>query len=826
MKRRMLSWRFVWREGRSGELRLLWLALLVAVCATSSVSMLADRVTQGMSLQNRQLLTADGVLLADTPLPEGLAARAQRDGLQVSRSVTFPSMVSSGQAMMLASLRAIPGNYPLRGVLRVRLADGRVVQGRIQPAPGEIWADTRLLARLDVRPGARLRLGLLTLRLGGELLREPDQALNAFNFMPRVLLNQQDLAATGLLLPGARANWRLMVSGEPARVRQWLQWARPQLPAGARIESAESAQLALRQAMDRVQRFLGLSAMLTVTLAAAAALLAVRRYLARHWQQVAVLRCLGMTRRQVTGLFAGILFLVGLLAGACGSLAGYGLQEVLARVALPAQLDSLPPPSRWLLAQGPLSALLLLLGLAVPPLLMVQRVPPMAVLRAGLRPQPAGLLLSVFSVLVLLALSLWQVGEPGPAVWLLVAILVYALLAGGLAWGAVQGMRYLSRYAAGVGWRFGMAAPGRRPALAVLQVLALSLGLMALLTMTVVRTDLLQAWRASLPADTPNQFVLNLQEDQLAAFSARFRSAGLPVPETAPMVRGRLIAINDRPIVPTHYADSETQRLLQREFNLSWRDTPPPGNQLVAGQWWSPDASGAFSVEQGLARKLGIRLGDRLTFDLAGTPLQGRVMNLRQLAWDSFRVNFFVLATRPMLASQQGSLVASFYLPPGRSLFATQLVQAMPNLTLIDVSEVLAQVREIIERLAQAIEALFVLTLMAGLLVLWAALGATRDERLSDAALLRALGASRQQLLAVVLGELLSLGAVTGLIAGSGAMCLGALAGWVLFDLPWHFNGLLPLLGMLCGMFLVPLAGWPICGQLLRQSPLRLLRDG
>ncbi|TDR81413.1 ABC transporter permease [Paludibacterium purpuratum] len=824
MKRLAAAWRFAWRELLSGELTLLALALLVAVCATSSVAFFADRVRQGLTLHANQLLAADLAIESDAPLPSSLVLSARQAGLQVSGSQTFPSMVTTAGAVALASLRAVPDNYPLRGEMRVRLADGKVRVGAWRPAPGDAWADSRLMARLGIRLGDRLRLGNLSLRLSGELLREPDGALAGYSFMPRLLFNQADVTATGLLGPGARARWRLMVSGQPVAVDAWRRGVEARLPAGARVESVEDARPELRSAMTRARRFLGLTAMLTATLAAAAMMLAVRRFLARQWQPVAVLRCLGLTGTEITGLFATVLLALALIGGGLGSALGYGVQAALAGIAIPDAGETLPPPAVWLIGLGPASALLLLIGLALPPVMALRRVPPSAVLRAEVPPRSVGMGLPPLAILLLIALSLWQMDDWRLAGWLLAGMSGYFLVAGGAAWCLVLGSRRLSRGEGAIGWRFGVAALARRPWLAVLQVVALSTGLMALLTLTVVRTDLLDAWRQSLPPDAPNQFVINLQPDQVQDFNAMFAAARLPMPEIAPIARGRLLAINGRPVQPAQYRDEQAQRLAGREFNLSWRDAPPEANRLVAGQWWSTAAVDEFSLEQEMAQAMGIRLGDLLTFDVAGTQLVGRVTSLRTVAWNSFRLNFFVLAPRAMLASRATSLVAAFYLPPAQRGFADRLVRRFANLTAVDVSDVLDQVREVIDRLAQAVEALFVLTLCAGVLVLWAALGATRDERLADAALMRALGASRRQLRTVVLAELLWLGGFTGLLAGSGAMLLGAFAGWKLLELPLRCNGLLPVLGLLCGMLLVPLAGWPLLRRVVRQTPLSTLQ--
>jgi len=822
--RLILAWRFMRRELVSGELSLLALALLVAVSAMSSVAFFSERVERGLAVRASQLLSADLVVDANAPLPPALAREALRRGLSVTGSTTFPSMVISNGSVALANFKAVGAAYPLRGQVTVLLENGQRLQGRYRPEPGTAWADLRLMTRLGLKLGDTVAAGQLSLRLAGEILREPDGAISLYNFIPRLILNQHDLAATGLIQDGTRAHWRLMVAGDAGQVSGFSSWLQTRLPTGARLEDVEEARPEVRQAMNRARRFLGLTAMLTVALSAAAVWLAVRRYLTRHWQAVAVLRCLGLTSPEVLRLFGGLFVLLALVCGVLGAGTGFALQFGLARLALASVGSGLPEPGMLVWLLGPLSSLVLLIGLALPPLLAVCRVSPLAVLRADLPLSGHSVLTPLLAVLALLALAAWQVADLSLALWLFAGFCGFFALSAALAWGMVWLLRPLTRHAHGIGWRFGVAALARRPWLAVMQVVALSVGLMALLTMTVVRNDLLESWRHSLPANAPNQFVLNLQPPQQAAFEQAFRQHRLALPELAPMLRARLLLINGKSVNPSDYRDAEARRLAEREFNLSWRTSLPPSNQITAGRWWEANANGQFSVERGLAEKLGINRGDQLSFDVAGTRYDGRVTSLRAVEWDSFKVNFFVLAPPRMFAGQSVSLVTSFYLAPGDQGFASQLVRQFPNITLIDVSEILTELISVVERLAQAVEALFVLSLVAGLLVLWAALSATRDERLFDAALLRTLGASRRQVRTVVLAELIWLGALTGLLAGAGAMALGALAASKLFNLPFSLNPSLLPLGMALGMLLVPLAGWPLVRRVLRQAPAQLLR--
>lgn len=362
--------------------------------------------------------------------------------------------------------------------------------------------------------------------------------------------------------------------------------------------------------------------------------------------------------------------------------------------------------------------------------------------------------------------------------------------------------------------------------MSMIQIVALSIGMMALLTLTMVRSDLITAWQRSVPVDAPNQFMLNIQEAQKAAISQFFASSGMASPELAPMIRGRLMSINDRAIGPGSYADERARRLIQREFNLSWRSTLPKDNVVVAGHWWTGKRPAAqLSVEKGLAESLGIVLGDTLVFDVSGSEYRAKVTSIRQVAWDSFRVNFFVIGSPGFLADQPTSWISSFHLAPGNEAFINQLVGQFPNVTVIDVSSILNEIRTMVDKLTRAVEAMFGLALAAGVLVLWAALMTTKDERVADIGVMRAIGASRQQVRSVFMAEFLWLGALTGTLAGAGAMGIGMIASTKLFNLDIITNWALLPVGMLSGMVLVCLGGGPILLRLIKTPPMAVLRE-
>ncbi|SCK06708.1 ABC transporter permease [Vogesella sp. LIG4] len=813
--------RLLWRELRAGELTVLLFSLLVAVAAMSSVAFFSARIDGALTRQASQLLAADLVVNGREPAPLDWQRQAEAGGLRTARSATFPSMVFARDQATLVTLKAVSDGYPLRGNVQLRTAAG-VRQGALHPAPGEAWADSRLLQKLGLQLGDELRVGQRRLRLSGELLREPDGAVDLYNFVPRVLLNLGDLPASGLVQEGSRIRYRLFMAGEAPAVAVMQQWLAPRLPAGSRLEDIEEARPEVRSALEKARRFLGLSAVLSVTLAAAAVALAVRRYLNRHWQSVAMLRAFGQTSAEVATVWGSLLLWLALLGGGLGTLAGYGVQALLISLARQWLGEGLPAPGLLAWLSGPLSALILLAGFALPPLLALRKVPALAVLRADLPRRGSSLLAPLLALLALLSLAAWQVGDATLAVWLLAALFGFLAVVALLAWALVW---LLGRYAGGSqsGWRHGLTNLARRPALAVLQVVALAVSLMALLTLTVVRDDLIGAWQRSLPPDAPDTFLINLQPPQRAALAGLFTRVGRTPPQMLPMTRARLLSINTRQVRPQDYPNDRARRLVEREFNLSWRDALDASNHISAGQWWPAGSrQPQFSVEAGLAQTVGIRLGDMLSFDVAGTRYQARVTSLRKVAWDSFQPNFFVLGPPGWLGQENASYIASYRAPDAG--FNNRLVAALPNVTVIDISVIVREVRGVIERLALAVEAMFALTLLAGILVLWAALSTTRHERLADAALLRALGASRAQVRSVLLAELGALGALAGLLAGIGAMAVGSVVAVKLFDLPFAPNWLLPIMGLAAGALLVVLAASPLLKTISRTSPVEVLR--
>lgn len=829
-----LSFNLLRRDWRAGEWRVLLLALVLAVGSLSTVGLFADRVRQALWQQATSLLGADMRITSTRALPPAYREMAEGRGLQAVESRTFPSMVSYREQVLLAEIQAVESGYPLRG--QVEIDDGTLspsprLNGRrgeretqsLIPSRGTVWADERLMRRLDLRVGEEVGLGTQRFVVAARIVKDIDQTLGFASFAPRVLMNEADLAATGLLQEGSRIVYRLMVAGEAEQVAalraQWL----PRLSGNERLEDVTDARPEIRTALERAEHFLGLAALTAAILAGVAMALTARRYVARHLDGCAVMRCMGAQQGQVLRLFLYQFVLVGLLAVLAGSLLGYVTQAMLIESIASMREAGLPQPGMLPVLKAGVSGFALLIGFAFLPLLQLRRVSPLRVLRREMGlPAVSGWLIYGLAILVLAILFLWQAGSLKLGLTVLGGLLSGLLVFGVLAWLMLQG---LARHVYLSGARHALNNLARHGRSVAVQVVALSLGGMALLLLTLVRGDLLQSWQGKLPADTPNRFVVNIQPDQRQAVLDFVETQKLPPPRLLPMVKGRLLAINERAINGGSYADPRAQGLVEREFNLSYTDKMPQWNELVSGRWWSQGENGQLSVEEGIAKTLGIRLGDELTYDVAGSRFSARVTSLRKVQWDSMQVNFFVIGTPRLLQDYPSSYLTSFYLPQDRVRAGDELVRAFPNLLVIDTGAAIAQVRNIIAQVTQTVGVVFLFTLLSGVVVLYAALLSTQDERVHQVAILRTLGADSAYLRRLHMGEFAVLGLLSGLFAAAGA----ALTGWVLarhvLEIPYQSNSLVWLTGVLGGMVLVMLAGWLNTRRLTEMSPMRILRE-
>lgn len=821
------------RDWRAGELRVLVFALVIAVGGMTTVGFFADRVQVALSRQGNQLLGADLIIFSDHPLAPHYAEEAKRRGLSISTAIKFPSMTAKGEESLLTEIKAVTEGYPLRGELRISedFSNGTPPAERVThianriPSPGTAWVDEKLMIGFSLKRGDRIEVGSSRFAVDALITQEPDYSIGFLNLRPRVLINEADLAATGLIQQGSRIGYRLLVSGDSGDVEEFRKWAEQRLMLGEKIEGIRDARPEIRSALERAEKFLSLTALASVVLAAAAAALAVRRFTQRHLDGCAVMRCLGASQDAMLRLYLYHFLTLGFVASSLGCLLGFVAQQVLTYWLSGLVEAELPWPTVWPGVHGVLTGTVLLLGFALPPLLGLRSVPALRVMRRDIGMPPQGLAGYGLGLGVLALLFLWKAGDLrlGASVigGFIVAIAVFGVLGFLL-------MRMLAhiRNQAGGAWRYGLASIRRRAAASVLQAVALGLGLMALLALTLIRDDLLRNWQTSLPPDAPNHFLVNIQEDQLESLTAFFKERGMQLPKVFPMVRGRLTEINGKAIASENYADIRAKRLVEREFNLSWASEMQSDNQIVKGRWWKPEDPGEeeISLEEDIAKTIGIHVGDTLTYDIAGSVFSAKVTSLRKVNWDSFRVNFFVVTPPGVLEQYPASYVTSFYLPSTHVELTNQLVKEFPNLLVLDVAAILTQVQRMIEQVTKAVEFVFLFTLLAGVAVLYAAIVSTQDERIQEAAIFRTLGARRKQLARAWAAEFAILGGLAGFFAAAGASALGYVVAEYALNLTYTFNSWIWLIGIGAGAAGVTLAGLLGTRAALSTPPLMTLR--
>ncbi len=814
------------RNWASGELRVLLLALVIAVASVTTVGFFADRVQSALDAQANDLLGGDLVVIADQPLPPEFVAAARAEKLAIAQTRTFPSMVGAAGKVNLAEIRAVSDGFPLRGRLRVTEAIGAAehdVDGG--PKPGTAWIGVVLATRLKVKVGDALTVGRATLIVAQVITREPDSVLDYFGIAPRVLMNESDLAATGLIQVGSRVTYRLLVSGAQDAVQRFRAQANARLARGQRVEGVRDARGEVRTALDRAQRFLGLASLLSVILASVAVALAARRFSQRQTDAAAMMRCLGASQAGIFALHAWQFALLGLAACALGSLVGYGAQAILARWLTTFFTVALPLPGLLPALRGAVIGFVLLLGFTLPPLIRLRGASTLRVLRRDLAPaEPLSAAAFVLGLGALSGLIVWQAGE----------VKLGAIAVGGfaaaIAVSAIAGyglIRLVTRFrgAASGPWRYGLANLRRRTGASLAQIIALGLGIMAMLLLTLVRTELIGKWQQSMPADMPNRFAINIQADQMPDVKRYFAGLKLVSPDLYPMVRGRLLEIGGKPVGRSAFTEERARRLAEREFNLSWSDTPRPDNKILSGEFWAAGSKGReFSVEEGLAKTLGIKLGDVLVFDIAGARVEAAVTSVRKVDWDSFKPNFYVIATPEVLQSFASSWITSFHLDSGHEEAVIGLVQRFPNVSVIDLSAIMAQVQRITDQVSSAVEFVFLFAIGAGLVVLFAAITSTQDERVYEGAILRTLGASRRQLAIMQLAEFLAIGLLAGTVGAAGAVGLAMVLADRVLGMPYEFHWMLPLTGLALGGIGVAIAGLIGTRRAVSFPPLQTIR--
>ena len=821
-----LAYRQLVRDARAGELRVLFFALLVAVAASTAIGYFGARLNDAMLLRASEFLGADLVLRGSAPAtPEQIEA-GQRRSLTHAQVVEFSSVIATDQNLQLASVKAAGNGYPLRGTLRSAAQPYAIEQPGGGPAPGEAWAEARLFAALDLVIGDSIEVGNKPLRLTRVLTYEPDRVGDFYSLTPRVLMHLDDLAATGVVQPGSRVRYRELWSGESDALAAYQDDLKSSLQPHQRIETAGDSNRQIGGALGRAERYLNLASLAAILLAGVAVALSAARFASRRFDASALLRCLGLSRVDALQLYALQLGMLGLLASVAGALLGWLAQHGLFFLLRDLLAQEIPPGGFWPAVAGIATGLVALAGFALPPLAALGRVPPLRVLRRDMLPVPPSVWLVYGTAILALGLIMWRLSlDLKITLALLGGGLLATLLLGGLLLLGLKGMRLLLA-GASLSWRLGLGQLLRHPLAAAGQALAFGLILLAMALIALLRGELLHTWQDQLPDDAPNHFVLNVLPAEKDAFAERIAALSSHAAPLYPVVPGRLVAINGEPVRQLVSKESQGERAVRRDLSLTWSAELPEDNRLVAGQWWGQknQQTPGVSVEAELAESLRLKLGDRLSFSIGGLTRDASVTSLREVNWDSFQPNFYMIFEPDSLQGMPATYMTSFHLPAGNERALVELARAFPSVTLLQVEALLGQLRSILAQVSLAVEYVLLFVLAAGLAVLFAGLQSTLDERIRQGALLRALGAERRLLLRARRAEFGLLGAASGLLAALGCELVSALLYHYAFDLRWEPHPWLLTLPLI-GALLVGGAGIIGTRRALNVSPLTVLRD-
>ena len=829
MKPRLLplAWRQLLRETRSGEVRVLFFALLIAVAASTAIGYFSARLNGAMLLRATEFLGADLVLSGSSPASQKQIASGIERGLTHAQVVEFSSVIATDQGIQLASVKAASANYPLRGALKSAAKPYAAEQVSTGPQPGEAWAEARLFAALNLNVGDTIEVGNLALRLTRVLTHEPDRAGDFYSLTPRVLMHLDDLEATGVVQPGSRVRYRELWRGEAQALADYRRALEDDKQPHQRMEDARDGNRQIGGALGRAERYLNLASLAAVLLAGVAVALSANRFAVRHFDTGALLRCFGLSRRQTLNLFGLQLALLGLAACLTGALLGWLGQQVLFQLLYGLLPPGVPDGGVLPALAGMGVGLVALAGFALPPLAALGRVPPLRVLRRDLLPVPPSSWLVYGAALVALALIMWRLSlDMKLTLALLGGGLFATLLLGSLLLFALKGLRRLLARAS-LASRLGLGQLLRHPLAAAGQSLAFGLILMAMALIALLRNELLDTWQNQLPDQAPNHFALNVLPAEKDAFAARLNALSAHTLPLYPVIAGRLTLINGNAVQGIVSKESQGERAIQRDLSLTWSEQLPEGNQLTAGNWWDASAADQLpgvSVESRLAESLGLHLGDRLTFSIGGMEREARVSSLRQVEWDSFQPNFYMIFQPGTLQDLPATYLTSFYLPPHSEQQLVELARAFPAVTLLQVEALLEQLRSIMAQVSLAVEYVLLFVLAAGMAVLLAGLQATLDERLRQGALLRALGAERRLLVQARCAEFGLLGAASGLLAAVGCELASFLLYRYALELQWQPHPWLLLLPLI-GALLVGAAGLWGTRRALNASPLTVLRE-
>ena len=847
-----LALKLVRRDWRSGELNILGLALIIAVAASTAVSLFGHRLTRTMETQAAEFLAADLVVSSHEADADAWFSKAVEMGLKTARTVEFPSVLVENNELLLTGAKAVSDAYPLRGALRTTASDiAAETVANEAPPPGTAWVDNRVLNSLKLSLGDSVTLGEKPLKLARIITHEPDRRGDLYSLSPRILFNLADLEATAVIRPGSNAHYYALFAGDVKAILEFKQWLKPLLHPGQKLVDIHEDRPELGNALSRAERYLGLSSIVIVLIAGVAIAMSARRYSERHYDLTALLKCMGAKERDVLTIHLLQYLVIGMVFSLVGCILGFLAQEGVAWWLKGILPHELVPPAWYAPLFGVAVGLFVLFGFALPPMLSLKRLPPLRVLRRDLAPMPSSAWTVYGLALVTLSLLVWRYTGDGRMTAIVLGIALATLgVAGLLVLALLKALRRLIPLL-GLSWRFGLQNLTRRPRLGMVQILAFGLTATAMLVSLLVRTELIQEWQRQLPPNAPNYFALNLFEGDLPAFREFLSQHGIFASDFYPIVRGRFTEVNGVDVHTLTHKDSQGEGAANRDLSLTWSEVPPTDNRLTEGEWWGDSPASAFelgrrsgrqeippaplfqrevkpglvSVEAKLAESLQIKLGDKLGFSIDGQKLDAVVVSLRSVRWDTMRPNFYMIFSPGTLNGFPARWLTSFYCPQNKKADLVGLAKHFPAVTLLEVDQLLKQFQTILKEISLSIDFVLTFALAAGFAVLFASVRATLDERLREDALLRAMGASRSLLRKSLTVEFATLGLLSGLLAAAATEAIA----WALFsktfELHARFHWQMWILAPLAGILAVGVSGYIHTRGIVRSSPVKVLRE-
>ncbi len=815
------------REWRSGELQVLFLSIIIAVAAISSVSFFTDRVNQALLHQANELLGADVVLKGDREFSEFYYAQAEKFDLKTVRQVTFPTMVLANDENQMVWLNAVDENFPLRGNVGITHELFKPEQKAEKFLErGKVWVEPAIVSSLGLNIGDVLQLGMKEFVIDAIITTEPGRAGGFFNIAPRVIMHVNDVAATQLIQPGSRVRYGLLVAGDDKAVQAFRDVVNNKDEEGILVQGVQDARPDIRAALTRAEQFLGLAALTSLMLSGVAVALSARRFTQRHLDHCAIMRCVGATQSLISRLYLCQLLILGFIASLLGVIVGYFAHEVLVELLGSIAGVELPAAGVKPIVFGLVTGVAILVGFALPPVMALKKVPALRVLKRDLGNMNTSNVVSyAFGIGALVVIMIWQAGDLKIGLYMVLGALLAIVLLGLCGFGLLT-LIGLFKNKFRNAWFYGLRNLVRRPATSVVQIVAFGVGIMALLILTLIRGDLLNQWQQSIPHDAPNRFVINIHPDQVQDIQSLFRASNIDLPEFYPMVRARVVEINGQKASADNFEDSQAKQMLSRELNLSWALHVAEKNELIEGKWWDDEDPNLeyISIEESVAKHLNLSLGDVVRFKVADQYFHGKVASIRKVDWGSFRANFYVLAKPGLLEGFPATYMSPFFLDESQYSFLNNLVSQFPNITIIDVATVLSHARNIIRQVSLAVEYVFLFTLMAGVMVLFAGIQSTHDERMLENAIVRTLGGRKKQMLQTLLSEFLFLGFLAGLIGAIFATIIAAIISHYVLQMSASFNVSLWFYGLFVGAVGVSVMGMWGSKKVLSQPPLVTLK--